>query len=227
MRSGDFGVISCEFLSLRLHLSLRFGRGSSTVDDQSGQYRVPATQVVAVAPTLRPPAIPSRSRSLGPDITAETPESSTSADRRPDSGPPCCDNSAAKQFDLIVVNSVWDPRYALLPVVLKSIRVLHGQYCYSPRGVGPGLWPSNSGRSDWRGQRSVLPIDMACRCSGRPALLRPPTSQRGSAGSQWSPTEQPPDAISWACRQHPATTCAPFFLSRINPRRASCTCSWA
>ena len=54
---------------------------------------------------------------------------------------------SSQQFDLIVVNSVWDPRYALLPVVLKSIRVLHGPVLLLPRGE---LEPGALALKQWR-----------------------------------------------------------------------------
>ena len=160
------GVISCEFLSLRLHLSLRFGRGSGTVDDQSGQYRVPATPSRRCCPDrdlgdsepflgLGPDAHTRKRQSLlRQRIVAPTVDLPAATTQQPTVRPDCGEQR-------------WDPRYALLPVVPQvDSRSPRPSTATPTRGVGAGALPSNSGRSDWRGQRSVLPIDMACRCSG-------------------------------------------------------------
>ena len=47
---------------------------------------------------------------------------------------------APKRYDLIMVNSIWNHCYSLIPVALAAMHVLHGPVLLLPRGeLEPGL----------------------------------------------------------------------------------------
>ncbi len=128
---------------------------------------------------------------------------------------------SSQQFDLIVVNSVWDPRYALLPVVLKSIRVLHGPVLLLPRGE---LEPGALALKQWR-KRLAGPAFRSAYRHGV-SLFGATSAAEATNISAWfggkpvvTTTNNLPDAISWGVPATPSNHLRALFLSRINPKK--------
>lgn len=128
---------------------------------------------------------------------------------------------ATNPYDLIVVNSVWNHHYSLIPVMLKSLHVLHGPVLLLPRGeLEPGALRLKSTKKRL--------VGTAFRAVYRHAVdLFGATSEAESANiSSWLPdskvvttTSNLPDVIPWGQPETRSTHLRAVFLSRIHPKK--------
>lgn len=128
---------------------------------------------------------------------------------------------ARNKYDLIVVNSIWDYRYALAPVLLASIRVLKGPVLLLPRGeLEPGALALKS-----RKKRLAGPAFRAVYRHGVSVFAA--TSRDEADNIQtWIPgrpvvtsTNNLPDAIPWGEPTHSHPHLHVLFLSRVDRKK--------
>lgn len=126
-----------------------------------------------------------------------------------------------QQFDLVVVNSIWNHRYALIPVMLKSMHVLDGPVLLLPRGeLEPGALALKSGKKRWAG-----PAFRAAYRRGV-SVFGATSDAEATNIRAWFPgkpvvttTNNLPDAIPWGVPAAPSTQLRALFFSRINPKK--------
>lgn len=125
------------------------------------------------------------------------------------------------EYSLIMVNSVWNHRYALIPVLLKSVHVLRGPVLLLSHGeLEPGALALKSGK-----KRLARPAFRAIYRHG--VSVFGATSDAEAANiTAWFPgkpvvttTNNLPDAIPWGMPAKPSTQLRAVFLSRIDPKK--------
>ncbi len=128
---------------------------------------------------------------------------------------------ARNRYDLIVVNSIWEHRYALTPVLLASLRVLKGPVLLLPRGeLEPGALALKS-----RKKRLAGP---AFRAAYRHGVSVFGATSRDEADNirAWFPgrpvvttTNDHPDSIRWGEPTNSRPQLNVLFLSRVDRKK--------
>lgn len=125
------------------------------------------------------------------------------------------------KYDLIMVNSFWDHRMALAPVVLKLAHMLHGPLLLMPRGeLEPGALALKASK-----KRVFGAVFRRIYRSGV-ALVGATSLEEASNARAWFPvtpvlltTNNLPDAVPWGHPDARSEALRLVFLSRITPKK--------
>jgi glycosyltransferase involved in cell wall biosynthesis len=120
-----------------------------------------------------------------------------------------------------MVNSVWNHRFALIPVVLKSLNLLRGPVLLLPHGeLEPGALALKSGK-----KRLAGPLFRAVYRHGV-SIFGATSYAEANNIATWLPTRRVvttlnnlPDVIPWGEPIAPSPHLRALFLSRIDPKK--------
>jgi glycosyltransferase involved in cell wall biosynthesis len=128
---------------------------------------------------------------------------------------------AANRYDLIMVNSIWDYRYSLVPVMLTSLKVLRGPVLLLPHGeLEPGALALKSAKKRLGGPafRAVY--------RGGVTLFGATNGTECANIAEWFPhrpvvttTNNLPDPIPWGRPETREQCLQALYLSRVHPTK--------